>query len=86
MPKTFRLRAQLTRSYDTLLGDLKSRDEDLLHRKHVGENDTDFDGLEPEEDFEVPLQRKQQHEPLDLAKQKQAAKQLFLAPGQSPRP
>ena len=83
MPKTFRLREQLTRSYDTLLGDLKTRDEDVLHRKHAGENDADFDGLEPEEDFKVPLQR-EQRKPLDLVKQKQAAKKHpFFAPGQS---
>ena len=100
MPKTFRLREQLTRSYDTLLGDLKSRDEDVLHRKHAGENDADFDGLEPEEDFKVPLQRDQrkqqreqreqqreQREPLDLVKQKQTAKKPpFFAPGESPVP
>ena len=86
MPKTFRLREKLTRSYDTLVvGDIKGRDEDVLHRKHAGENDVaDFDGLEPEEDFRVPLQRRQQREPLDLVKQRQSAeRQPLFTPGQS---
>ncbi|XP_037071400.1 zinc finger protein 628-like [Pollicipes pollicipes] len=82
MPKTFRLREQLSSNYDTLLGDLKAQDEGVLHRKYVGEDDGDSEDEDDlYDDFKAPVQLPQR-EPLDLKCRPAEKKKSASAPGE----